>query len=45
MAHAQRQTPTPIQDYESATIVSDLMQIADYITHMREEIAALRRTR
>ncbi len=42
MAQVQRQTPVQIQDYESATIVSDLMQIADYITHMREEIAALR---
>jgi chemotaxis protein CheZ len=42
MAQAQRHTSSQIQDYESATIVSELMQIADYITHMREEIAALR---
>ncbi|GJD33661.1 protein phosphatase CheZ [Methylobacterium aerolatum] len=42
MAKAQRKDRSEVQDFESATIVSELMQIADYITSMREEIAALR---
>ena len=42
MATAQRKDPPKVQDYESAAIVSELLQIADYITTMREEIAALR---
>jgi chemotaxis protein CheZ len=42
MAQVQRQDRPKITDFESATIVSELMQIAEYITHMREEISALR---
>lgn len=42
MAQMQRQRSADIRDFESATVVSELIQIAEYITHMREEISALR---
>jgi chemotaxis protein CheZ len=42
MAKAQRQTSPTVQDLESTAMVSELIQIAEYITHMRDEIAALR---
>ncbi|GJE39529.1 protein phosphatase CheZ [Methylobacterium persicinum] len=42
MAQAQRPSSANIRDFESATVVSELIQIAEYITHMRDEIAALR---
>jgi chemotaxis protein CheZ len=42
VAQVQRQISPNLRDFESATMVSELIQIAEYITHMRDEIAALR---
>ncbi|MGC5780372.1 protein phosphatase CheZ [Methylobacterium sp. NFXW15] len=42
MSDAQRRRSADIREFESATVVSELIQIAEYITHMRDEISALR---
>ncbi|MET0369691.1 MAG: protein phosphatase CheZ [Methylobacterium sp.] len=42
MSDALRRKSADIREFESTAVVSELIQIAEYITHMREEIAALR---
>lgn len=42
MAEAQRRISSDIREFESGAVVSELIQIAEYITHMRDEISALR---